>query len=92
MDGELIFNCETEGVECVSEVTSKEVKKYYDNKVKISGTYTVSVYATKAGYDDSDVATLEFTPGAGGEPCDANKDGKVDVGDITTIISRMAGE
>ena len=27
-----------------------------------------------------------------GGPCDANKDGKVDVGDITTIISRMAGD
>ena len=27
-----------------------------------------------------------------GGPCDANKDGKVDVGDITTTISRMAGE
>jgi hypothetical protein len=77
-------------VEYVSEVTSKEVKKYYDSKVKILGTYIVTVYAMKAGYDNSDVATLEFTIGAGGKVCDVNKDGKVDVGDITTIITKMA--
>ena len=92
VDGELEFSCETDGVEFVSEVTSKEVKKYYDSKVKITGTYTVSVYATKAGYYNSEVATLEFTLGAGGEVCDVNKDGKVDIGDITTIISKLAGK
>ena len=90
LDGELVFSCETEGVEYVSEVTSAETKKYYDNKVKIGGTYIVTVYATKAGWENSDVATLEFTLGAGGEVCDVNKDGVVDVADIATIISKMA--
>ena len=92
VDGELEFSCETEGVEYVSEVTSKEVKKYYDSKVKILGIYTVSVYATKMGYDNSDVVTRDFTLGAGGEACDVNKDGTVDVADIATIISRMASK
>ena len=92
VDGKLKFSCETEDVEYVSEVTSKEVKKYYSNEVTIGGTYTVSVYAMKTGFDNSDVATLEFTVGAGGEVCDVNKDGKVDVADIATIISKMAGK
>ncbi len=92
VDGELEFSCETEDVEYVSEVTSKEVKKYYDSKVKILGTYTVSVFATKAGYDNSDVATKEFTVGSNGEVCDVNRDGNVDVADIATIIDRMAGK
>ena len=92
VNGELVFSCVTQDVEFVSEVTSKEVKKYYDSKVKIGGTYQVSVYAMKAGYDNSDTATLEFTLGAGGEVCDANKDGVVDVADIATIIDRMAGK
>lgn len=90
VDGELVFSCETEGVEYVSEVSSAETKKYYDNKVKIGGTYTITVYATKAGWENSDVATLEFTIGAGGEVCDVNKDGAVDVADIATIIEEMA--
>ena len=91
-DGELTFSCETEGVEYVSEVTSNEVKKYYDDKLKIGGIYTISVYATKAGYENSDVATLEFTLGAGDEICDVNRDGAVDVADISTIINKMAGK
>ena len=90
--GELTFSCETEGVEYVSEVTTAETGKYYSDKVKIGGTYKVTVYATKAGYDNSDVATLEFTLGPGGEVCDVNGDGTVDVADIATIITRMAGK
>jgi hypothetical protein len=92
VDGKLKFSCETEDVEYVSEVTSKEVKKYYSDEVAIVGTYTVSVYAMKTGYDNSDVATKEFTVGAGGDICDTNRDGTVDVADISTIISRMAGK
>ncbi len=92
VDGELVFSCETEGVEYVSEVTSAETKKYYDSKVKIDGTYKVSVYAMKTGWDNSDVATFEFRVGSNGEICDTNGDGVVDVADIATIINRMAGK
>ena len=89
VDGELEFSCETEGVEYVSEVTSKEVKKYYDSKVKISGTYTVSVYAMKTGWENSDVATLEFTVGADGTGVlgDVNGDGIVDVSDYIGVAN-----
>ena len=89
-NGKLKFSCKTEGVEYVSEVTTDDVGKNYSNEVVMSGKYKVTVYATKAGYENSDVATLEFTLGAGGEVCDVNKDGAVDVADIATIISRMA--
>ncbi len=92
VDGELVFSCETDGVEYVSEVASAETKKYYTSKVKIGGTYKVTVYAMKTGYDNSDTATLEFTLGAAGDPCDTNKDGVVNVADIATIISTMAGK
>jgi len=90
LDGKLNFSCETAGVEYVSEVTSKETKKYYSDKVAVGGTYMVSVYATKAGWDNSDVATLEFSVGSNGKVCDVNQDGAVDVADIATIIDTMA--
>lgn len=59
----LTYNCETEGVEYISEIKDADVKKYYDNSVSLSATYEISVYATKSGYDNSDVATatLVFT-------------------------------
>ena len=83
VDGELQFSCETEGVEYVSEVTVGDAKKYYDSKVSLTGVYKVSVYATKTGYDNSDVATAEFTMSSGsGIKGDVNGDGKVDVSDV----------
>ena len=92
MDGKLKFSSETEDVEYVSEVAVSDAKKNYSSEVSLTGLYKVSVYATKAGYDNSDVATLEFTLGPGSEVCDVNKDGAVDVADIATIIDKMAGK
>lgn len=59
----LTYNCETEGVEYVYEIKDTDVKKGYDKEVNLSATYEISVYATKSGYDNSDVATatLVFT-------------------------------
>ena len=91
VDGKLVFSCETEGVEYVSEVKVGDAKKNYTSTVSLTGVYTVSVYAIKTGWENSDTATMEFTLGAGGEVCDTNKDGTVDVADIATIISKMAG-
>lgn len=59
-NGELKMTCATEGVEFVTDITDADIKKYYDAEIKLSATYNISVYATKAGYDISDVvhATL----------------------------------
>ena len=54
---ELTFSCETEGVEYVYEIKDTDIKKGYDAKVSLSATYNISVYATKTGYENSDVAT-----------------------------------
>ncbi|MBR1394573.1 MAG: leucine-rich repeat domain-containing protein [Prevotella sp.] len=60
-DGQLRFDCETEGVDYVSEITNTDIKKHYDATVPLTATYTVSVYATKTGYDNSDVATATLS-------------------------------
>lgn len=82
-DGILNFTCETEGAEFVSNVTTEDVKTYYDASVTLSHKYTVSVYATKAGYENSDVTTREIVIGNGQSMLfgDLNKDGKVNVAD-----------
>ena len=53
----LTFNCETEGAEYVYEIKDADIKKGYDSEVSLSATYEISVYATKAGYENSDIAT-----------------------------------
>ena len=88
-DGKLKFSCDTEGVQFFATVQATDAKDYQGSEIAIGGTYTVTVYAAKEGMADSDPATFEFTAG-GGEPCDTNKDGVVNVADITTIINKMA--
>lgn len=78
-NGKIKFNCETEGVEYISEITTNDTKKYYDGEIKPSFKYKVTVYATKAGYENSDTATMEIT--ASGKLGDLNADGKVDAAD-----------
>ena len=82
-DGKLDFTCETEGVEFVSEVIVGDAKKYYDASVTLSQTYKVTVYATKAGYENSDVSTREIVIEKDQTTLfgDINKDGKVNVAD-----------
>lgn len=56
-NGELSFTCATEGVEYVSKINSDDFNSFYTQLVQLSGCYNISVTATKAGYDNSDVAT-----------------------------------
>ena len=53
----LTFSCETEGVEYVYEIKDADIRKGYDAEVPLTATYEISVYATKSGYEDSDMAT-----------------------------------
>ena len=62
-NGELTFSCATDGVEYVTEIAAADAKKYYDNKITLSGTYNVSVYATKDGYESSDVVKTQIVLG-----------------------------
>ena len=59
-NGELFFTCATEGVEYVSKINSDDFGNFYTQLVQLSGCYNISVTATKAGYEDSDVATAKL--------------------------------
>ena len=80
-------------------MTASDAKNYYDSKINLSQTYMVSVYATKSGYQPSDVATKEITISGGGggqdsfDKADVNKDGVVNVADHVELskIIKAAG-
>lgn len=76
-NGELSFGCATEGVEFISEITDTDIKKYYTNKVQLTATYNISVYATKTGYENSDVATATL--------CWIDKEPVIDVTNISQV-------
>ena len=56
-NGKIVFNCETEGAECVATISDSDIKIHYGNEIPLTATYTVSVYATATGYENSEVAT-----------------------------------
>lgn len=104
-NGELVFSCEMEGVTFVSEVNVVDAKTNKGERVQLTPTYVITVYATLDGYDNSDVATATIG-WRNGRPvmegfssvtleddeyaCDVNGDFIIDVADIATIISEMA--
>ena len=56
-NGELNFNCATEDVKFNYEIKDDDIKIGVSNKVSLTATYYISVYASKEGYNDSDVVT-----------------------------------
>ena len=60
----LTFSCDTEGVEYVYEIKDSDIKKGYESEIQLTATYEISVYATKQGYEDSDVATATLVWGS----------------------------
>lgn len=56
-DGKLTFKSETKDAICISNITNSDISSFSGNEVLLNVTYHISVYATKAGYDNSEVAT-----------------------------------
>lgn len=55
--GEIYFSCGTDGVGFISSISDSDIKDYTVAKIPLTATYTISVHATKEGYQDSDIAT-----------------------------------
>lgn len=79
-DGNLEFNCETEGVEYHYNLSAGKSSSLTNSKISLNQNYVISVYASKNGYEDSDPATLEIPHG------DINGDGKVDASDTVKLV------
>ena len=54
--GKLSFGCETEGVQFKSSITDTDIKDYTTASIDLTVTYNISVYATKSGLENSEVA------------------------------------
>lgn len=54
--GNLSFESETEDVDFVTNITDSDINSFYDSSIDLTVTYHISVYATKPGAIDSEVA------------------------------------
>ncbi len=55
-NGKLSFDCATQGAVCQTTITDADVSTFLGNEIQLSATYHISAYATKYGYQNSDVA------------------------------------
>ena len=83
--GKLHFECETEGVEFHYEFTTPASGNGTGNDVAMSSTYVVNVYASKADYADSEVATANID--VAGLKGDVNQDGVVTITDAVSVVN-----
>ena len=89
-DGKLLFECETEGVEFVSHFSTPASADSNSSEVLLPTVYTVTVYAKKDGYLNSDVVTKEID--VRGLAGDANGDGEITISDIVSFLNIILGK
>ena len=66
-------------------ITAPSFEDAVGNEIEPSTTYTVRVYASKDGYEDSDAAETDVD--MRGMKGDVNSDNKVDIADMTAVIN-----
>ena len=88
-DGKLQFDCETEGVEFVYNITPPSAKASSGTNISMPTTYKVTVYAKKDGFENSDVAIKEIDLGTSDIRGDVNNDGVVNMPDVMFIVNKI---
>lgn len=87
-DGKLTFSCETEGVKFIYDILANGSTSGEGNVLDLTPSYVVKVYATKDGYEDSDVATETINIIKG----DVDGDGVIDIADAVRIVNFIVGK
>ena len=88
-DGKLLFECETEGVEFISHFSTPAGADNNSSEVLLPTVYTVTVYAKKDGYLNSEVVSkdIDIRTLKG----DANDDGEITISDAVEIVNIILG-
>ena len=90
--GKLLFESKTNGVIFHYSITHSDVKNDITNgEVVLTNTYNISAYASKEGYENSDVVNAQIEVKGGGNG-DANGDGVVDAADVVKVTNIIMGE
>lgn len=90
--GKIVFGFETEGVEFNYDIKSNVSLNGKGNDILVNPSISVSVYASKDGYDNSDVTTKDILLSSTGMNLDANGDGVINAADVVTIINAIMSE
>ena len=86
-NGKLTFDCETKDAEFVYNISMSGEQSSTGSEVFLANTtttYTVSVYSTKEGYENSDVVMMDIDFKA--LPGDVNNDGDITIADAVAVV------
>ena len=92
-NGKIKVESATEGATCVTNITASNVEPLSDGEISLNTpltVYTVTSYATKEGYNDSEIATATFRyEKAEG---DMNGDGMLNITDVIHLVNMILGQ
>ncbi len=89
----LSFACATEGVVYHYTISHSDVQNGASSKdVNLTQTYTITVYASKEGYNDSEVASATIKVAGSGLPGDVDGNGVVNVADHVELSKIILGQ
>ena len=87
--GKLHFACETEGVQFHYKLVFPGSRSGTGNDISVQTTCVVQVYASRDGYDNSEMASFPIKASIKG---DVNADGVLSAQDASLILQRIAGK
>lgn len=90
-NGKLTFNCPTEGAICQSTITDTDIASYTTNEVQLGVIYNISVYATKSGFENSEMATATLCWIDVDPKTEGITDGIVQIPSKTVLIQSNSG-
>ena len=90
-DGKVVFACDTEGATVKSNFIENIAGSYNDMEVAFIPTYTLTAYATKEEYEDSDVATFTLCWVPCGEKHESEETGILTIPAKPVLISTQGG-
>ena len=90
-NGKLTFECETDGVEFVTEITSSDFNKFYNSCVDLSVTYNISVYAMLEGYENSDTVNATLCWIENGDSDEDNTTNIIKIPAVAVLVTSANG-
>ena len=89
-EGKIVFTCDTEGVEFQSNISSADMGNRNSSEIDISAAYTITVYATKEGYNPSETVTATLC-WIETEPVDAVATGTLEIAAMPVLVKSRGG-
>ena len=90
-EGQVMLTCDTEEARIITTVTNGDDEVHEEKEFALTPTYTITAYATKENYEDSDVATLTLCWIPCTEEHESEADGILTIPSQPVLISTQGG-